>query len=191
MSSSINCCMCFYSYNKDLRIPMVLNCGHTFCKYCLDRYIISKSNIIPCPTCKIPTSSLKRNYGMISMLEDIYPEVYKKSDEEIDQKEITQRKIVKLWHLNVLKHSVSCSECTLEICVKMKKFLSHKKIPCIIENCKSCKCINNMILTHSRTCNLENCLVPDCKNSRTNIVTSETNVVTSETNISENTVDTI
>lgn len=48
--SLVLCELCFETYNAEERKPLVLNCGHTYCKECINK--IMKSNPKLCPTCK-------------------------------------------------------------------------------------------------------------------------------------------
>lgn len=47
MNDFLQCKVCHEKYDKSLRIPLSLPCGHTFCEYCLKNII--SSNIIKCP----------------------------------------------------------------------------------------------------------------------------------------------
>ncbi|CAH1785278.1 unnamed protein product [Owenia fusiformis] len=52
---AITCPMCFEDFSN--LIPKILQCGHTFCHHCLERYqqTAPSFRIIKCPTCRINT----------------------------------------------------------------------------------------------------------------------------------------
>ena len=60
----LSCALCFERYNDKERLPIGLDCGHTFCNGCLIR-----GNIVACPTCRTtmtkPVSQLRPNYGVL------------------------------------------------------------------------------------------------------------------------------
>ena len=64
----LSCALCFERYNDKERLPICLDCGHTFCKGCLIR-----GNIVACPTCRAtmtkPVSQLRPNYGVLDALQ--------------------------------------------------------------------------------------------------------------------------
>ncbi len=60
------CAICFFKYNTENRYPHVLGeCGHTFCKECIDKIQTSR-----CPTCQTPIliSKTVKNYTLIDLL---------------------------------------------------------------------------------------------------------------------------
>ena len=63
----LSCALCFERYNDRERVPISLDCGHTFCKACLIR-----GKIVACPTCRAtvtkPVSQLRPNYGVLDAL---------------------------------------------------------------------------------------------------------------------------
>jgi len=69
-----NCSICYQMYNND-RSPLILIvCGHTFCKECLD-IIIGEEKEIICPECKqitivmdSPSKSLPKNRSLLDMI---------------------------------------------------------------------------------------------------------------------------
>ncbi len=69
-----NCSICYQMYNNE-RTPLILVvCGHTFCKECLD-IIMSEDKEIICPECKqitiimeTPTKSLPKNRSLLDMI---------------------------------------------------------------------------------------------------------------------------
>ena len=48
--------------------PVLLNCSHTFCQYCIDRW---KKNKKDCPTCRAPITSESRVLAIDNLLEKI------------------------------------------------------------------------------------------------------------------------
>jgi len=74
-------------YNNE-RVPLILiYCGHTYCKGCLD-LIINEKNEISCPECKqitivaeTPSKSLPKNRGLLDLI--IYNEQITKSTQEL------------------------------------------------------------------------------------------------------------
>lgn len=47
-SNIIECTVCMNAFNETIHAPLVLGCGHTFCKECLDHVINGKKI---CPNC--------------------------------------------------------------------------------------------------------------------------------------------
>jgi hypothetical protein len=65
----MECSICFDAYDEQLHRPLFLNCGHTFCKLCLQGL---ERGGITCPVCnaKIPIESLEQlpiNYSVLSV----------------------------------------------------------------------------------------------------------------------------
>jgi hypothetical protein len=59
----MNCSICYLNYN----IPVVNNCGHTFCRKCILEY---KKRISECPLCRVPLSNhLPINYTLLDILD--------------------------------------------------------------------------------------------------------------------------
>lgn len=52
MNSVFNCPICWMKYNKSIRIPLTLSCGHVVCKVCV-KNVLTKNNIITCSIDKI------------------------------------------------------------------------------------------------------------------------------------------
>ena len=90
-SMAIYCEVCTDQFSKEVNIPRILKCGHTFCERCLDtikerllhfspdrsRRIVNK---ICCPKCKINTilespsntaSTLPKNFNYLDLIEDV------------------------------------------------------------------------------------------------------------------------
>ncbi|ESO92190.1 hypothetical protein LOTGIDRAFT_121171, partial [Lottia gigantea] len=46
-SNTPECSICFGSFEK----PKIVPCGHTFCLWCIERFIADKTKTFPCPIC--------------------------------------------------------------------------------------------------------------------------------------------
>jgi hypothetical protein len=71
MDHFLICGICAESYS-DSRIPLVLQCGHTFCSFCLS--IIKENRIVlKCPIDRLiegrPLNEIKRNISLLEMVE--------------------------------------------------------------------------------------------------------------------------
>ncbi|TYI31413.1 hypothetical protein ES332_A05G449400v1 [Gossypium tomentosum] len=69
------CSVCQTRYNEEERVPLLLQCGHGFCKECLSRMFSASSDTsLPCPRCRhvslVGNSvlALKKNYGILALL---------------------------------------------------------------------------------------------------------------------------
>ena len=81
----LSCALCFERYNDKERLPICLDCGHTFCKGCLIR-----GNIVACPTCRAtmtkPVSQrLRPNYVVLDALQHALKHVRDASSADIVQ----------------------------------------------------------------------------------------------------------
>ncbi|KAL9239925.1 hypothetical protein vseg_014196 [Gypsophila vaccaria] len=68
------CSVCQTRYNEEERSPLLLNCGHGFCKDCLSRMFTSSlDNSLSCPRCRHLTlvgnsvSALRKNYALAAL----------------------------------------------------------------------------------------------------------------------------
>ena len=56
------CSICFFQYDKVIKVPRVLRCGHTFCQTCLDEIkggpLKKHATTITCPNCRLPTENV-------------------------------------------------------------------------------------------------------------------------------------
>lgn len=85
-----NCTICYQMYNNE-RSPLILiRCGHTFCKECLDILMNHTKKEIICPECKQVTSitenpgkSLPKNRGLLNLI--IYNEEVNKSAKKTEK----------------------------------------------------------------------------------------------------------
>lgn len=50
--SAYSCQICLSLYNEELNIPIVINCGHTFCKQCIIKLFFTNESSDKCPVCK-------------------------------------------------------------------------------------------------------------------------------------------
>ena len=70
------CSVCRTRYNEEERVPLLLQCGHGFCKECLSRmFSASPDTSLPCPRCRHMSlvgnsvQALKKNYGILALLD--------------------------------------------------------------------------------------------------------------------------
>ncbi|CAL4110113.1 unnamed protein product, partial [Meganyctiphanes norvegica] len=67
MDSIKKCCVCFEGYNEEHHRPLVLPCGYTLCKAC-----VNSVAVIRCPICRknhtIKREELSTNYVVIELL---------------------------------------------------------------------------------------------------------------------------
>uniref|UniRef100_A0A8D2LK95 RING-type domain-containing protein n=1 Tax=Varanus komodoensis TaxID=61221 RepID=A0A8D2LK95_VARKO len=56
--STLDCVICFTSFDRIFRVPKELSCGHIFCLECLARISVSSEdvNTLTCPVCRAPTA---------------------------------------------------------------------------------------------------------------------------------------
>ena len=68
-----NCSICYQAYNN-YRSPLILiTCGHTFCKECIEMIFLDETTEIPCPECKQSTyvlepSCLPKNRTLLDVI---------------------------------------------------------------------------------------------------------------------------
>ncbi|OMJ75422.1 hypothetical protein SteCoe_25428 [Stentor coeruleus] len=66
----MKCIMCFEKFGSEINIPMVLECGHSFCDICLKNLI--KKNPACCPTCNTSITPsfdhYKKNFALIDFI---------------------------------------------------------------------------------------------------------------------------
>ncbi|KNA22776.1 hypothetical protein SOVF_031290 [Spinacia oleracea] len=68
------CSVCHTRYNDEERAPLLLHCGHGFCKECLSRMFASSlDNSLSCPRCRHVTlvgnsvSALRKNFALLAV----------------------------------------------------------------------------------------------------------------------------
>jgi hypothetical protein len=116
LHQSLECPIC-----KELFVdPTILPCGHTFCESCIQPFHHHKK----CTICKTVTcgSQLRKNYVLYNLIQDMYPELYKKRKEEIATSEITKQKMV---YYSISKRFVSIRDVVLS--ALKKNVLMHGK----------------------------------------------------------------
>ncbi|CAM8889070.1 unnamed protein product [Rhodiola kirilowii] len=72
----IPCCsVCQSRYNEEERVPLLLQCGHGFCKECLSRmFSASQDTTLSCPRCRHlsvvgnSVSGLSKNYAILALI---------------------------------------------------------------------------------------------------------------------------
>ncbi|XP_010938514.1 E3 ubiquitin-protein ligase KEG [Elaeis guineensis] len=69
------CSVCHSRYDEEERVPLLLHCGHGFCKACLSRmFAASADTSLSCPRCRHPTvvgnsvHALRKNFPILSLL---------------------------------------------------------------------------------------------------------------------------
>lgn len=76
LTAALSCWICHGNYDEDQKAPLVLQCGHCFCKDCLIRIFTSSSppTALPCPECRHVSSvgnsvsSLPKNFSLLPLL---------------------------------------------------------------------------------------------------------------------------
>lgn len=70
------CFLCQNRYNEEERVPLLLQCGHCFCKECLSRmFAASPDTNLSCPRCRHVSSvgnsvqALRKNYGVLALIQ--------------------------------------------------------------------------------------------------------------------------
>lgn len=63
---NLSCDICYHTYDQTVRLPLQLDCGHTYCKSCL---LQARSG--DCPTCRTRLSRnvslLRPNYALLQL----------------------------------------------------------------------------------------------------------------------------
>lgn len=66
----MECSICLENFDRELKLPILLECGHTFCKSCLDTTLLGHSF---CPIDNSPLSKhlsqYKPNYSLLEMID--------------------------------------------------------------------------------------------------------------------------
>ena len=95
-------------YDEGEHIPLLLHCGHGFCKYCLSKMFLASINTsLACPRCRHPTVvgnsvlALRKNFPVLSLLSsspsspsfeyDLTDEEDEEND-DLDQFELNERR---------------------------------------------------------------------------------------------------
>lgn len=87
-----SCSVCENRYNKQERCPLLLECGHSFCKDCLFKiFSASTDTSLNCPWCRHVSivgnsvQSLKKNFAVLALIQEDDDE-YDEGDDEVDVK---------------------------------------------------------------------------------------------------------
>jgi len=129
------CKICYFHYNND-KVPLILpQCGHTFCKECLN--IILNDKEITCPECKQTfllssndIKSLPRNRALLDMI--VFSENKEKKTgkifEEINAYSLYEKSLNKLekTYLNILKENTFITD--------INEVLVHREIDEVIDS---------------------------------------------------------
>lgn len=85
-----SCSVCENQYNKQKRCPLVLECGHTYCKDCLFKmFSASTDTSLNCPRCRNMSfvgnsvQSLKKNFAVLALIREGDDED-NEGDDEVD-----------------------------------------------------------------------------------------------------------
>ncbi|PON53319.1 Cdk-activating kinase assembly factor [Parasponia andersonii] len=69
------CSVCQTRYNDEERVPLLLQCGHGFCKECLSKmFSASPDTTLPCPRCRHVSlvgnsvQALRKNYAVLALI---------------------------------------------------------------------------------------------------------------------------
>ena len=69
------CSVCQTRYNEEERVPLLLQCGHGFCRDCLSRmFSASLDTTLPCPRCRHVSTvgnsvqALRKNYAILALI---------------------------------------------------------------------------------------------------------------------------
>lgn len=75
LMAALSCWICHANYDEDQRAPLILQCGHCFCKDCLIKiFTSSPPTTLPCPECRHVSlvgnsvSSLPKNFSLLTLL---------------------------------------------------------------------------------------------------------------------------
>ena len=148
-----------------------INCGHTFCKSCIDKWQQQKSN---CPVCR---TDIKHTVT-VKMLDQFVDKIYTRpglgtphvSDEEKERRKLIRQQLMLLLHAHKCsmrdreQPNSERTQCYLDLpqCRTMKNVLNHMTTcqegkACPVQHCSS----SRQILTHWKHC--ERLLCPVCE----------------------------
>ena len=63
----LQCSICTEIFNK----PLMVNCGHTFCKNCIDKWIEQNKKSSKCPLCRSPILLSSPNQALLELIEEL------------------------------------------------------------------------------------------------------------------------
>ncbi|CAG9321661.1 unnamed protein product [Blepharisma stoltei] len=113
MESLLECIICKEPYNQSNRAPIILTCGHTFCKSCVHK-MSQHSQYIRCPIDRKfesrDLSSLNMNYAIVQI-------------QEYERTGILAKERCKAHEFPIV---ITCKTCNIDCCPKcIRKHLSH------------------------------------------------------------------
>ncbi|KAJ4454502.1 hypothetical protein PAPYR_10765 [Paratrimastix pyriformis] len=103
--AGVPCChICEEHYDLAERDPVVLICGHTFCRNCMCQLALKNPEKpgLDCPECRSPTpiphpfdpACFKRNYGLVDMLPGAHGKKHPRDQEDILRDPNTLRELI-------------------------------------------------------------------------------------------------
>lgn len=113
MESLLECIICKEPYNQNNRVPIILTCGHTFCKVCVHK-MAQHTQYIRCPIDRKfearDLSSLNINYAIVQI-------------QEFERTGILAKERCKAHEFPIV---ITCKTCNIDCCPKcIRKHLSH------------------------------------------------------------------
>ena len=94
----MECAICLENYDAKVKRPMMIDCGHTFCRVCLEKIKLASNQ------CPFDSIIIKKDFGEISInfaLEEVIESILKlkvnseKSAENANNEEIKQESIIR------------------------------------------------------------------------------------------------
>ena len=108
---NVTCDICFDDFGEGKRCPRMLQCGHSYCHECIDKFIKSRSSC--CPKCKkkityLEVNQVPVNYSLVSLLKEDGPTFVESKEDPL----VSDGKCSK--H-NIPNHFM-CMNCNLLVC---------------------------------------------------------------------------